>query len=95
MIRKVALGAVALATLHIAAAQNYSGDAYVVGARVLALGLTLEDTGQLPNSGGSLSTQLLDVTVPKLITADLLSADTVGQNASSCARCRSCKGIFA
>src|SRR5579872_2129244 len=82
MIRKLAFTALALGWIQIAAAQTttYTGEALVVSARVLGIGVSVEDTGPLPSSGGSLSTELLNVTVPQLLRADLLSASTTGQN---------------
>jgi hypothetical protein len=64
-------------------AQNvtYSGEAAVVSVRALGIAnLSVEDTGPLPASGGSLSTQLASISVPGLLDAHLLSASTAGEN---------------
>jgi hypothetical protein len=60
---------------------TYSGEATVVSVRALGIAnLSVEDTGPLPASGGSLSTQLASISVPRLLDAHLLSASTAGGN---------------
>jgi len=64
-----------------AQAPVYTGEAKVAGASVLGLvNVSIEDTGQLPGSGGSLSTQLLHAAVPGVLDLNLLSASTNGAN---------------
>jgi hypothetical protein len=82
------VGAAILACGLFASAQSaeaqtltYSGEAKVAGASVLGLiNVSIEDTGQLPSSGGSLSKQLLHATVPGVLDLHLLSASTNGAN---------------
>jgi hypothetical protein len=65
-------------------AQTYAGDAVVVTANVLGLAnVSIQDTGNLPKSGGSLSTDLLSVDVPGLLDVNLLSASTTGANSQT------------
>jgi hypothetical protein len=87
MVRKITLGMLAFSLIQAAGAQTtYRGEALVVGARVLGIGVSIEDTGSLPTSGGSLSTELLSVNLPTLLKADLLSANTSGQNGETDSR---------
>jgi len=79
----IALAAALLALPQSGRAQSpvYSGEAVVASAKVLGLvNVSLEDTGPLPSSGGSLSTQLLQASVPNLLSLNLLSASTSGAN---------------
>ncbi len=74
---------VALAFSHLAEAQSviYSGEAVVVNANVLGvINASISDTGQLPSSGGSLSTSLLTFQLPGTLDLSLLSASTNGSN---------------
>jgi hypothetical protein len=60
---------------------TYTGEAAVAKVNVLGiLNASIQDTGQLPSSGGSLSTELLSLTVPNLLSLNLLSASTDGAN---------------
>jgi hypothetical protein len=60
---------------------TYTGEAAVAKVNVLGiLNASIQDTGQLPSSGGSLSTELLSLTVPDLLSLNLLSASTDGAN---------------
>jgi hypothetical protein len=65
------------ATVH-AQTVTYTGEAF--GASVNALGIktTISDTGALPSSGGSLSTQLASINLPGLLDLNLLTASTTG-----------------
>ncbi len=60
---------------------TYTGEAF--GASVNALGIktTISDTGALPTSGGSLSTQLAGIDLPGLLNLNLLTASTTGASA--------------
>ena len=58
----------------------YSGEALVVGVRALGINVSLEDTGPLPSTGGSLAAQLASASIPPLLAADLLTAGVTGQN---------------
>jgi hypothetical protein len=57
---------------------TYTGEAVVASVTVLGLKTTLSDTGALPSSGGSLSTQLANVNLPGVLGAQLLTASTTG-----------------
>jgi len=57
----------------------FSGQATVVRATVLGLTTTLSDTRQLPATGGAQQSCLTSVGVPRLLTADVAHATTVGQ----------------
>jgi hypothetical protein len=60
---------------------TYSGEALVASVDVLGvINTSLSDTGPLPASGGSLSTQLANLDLPGLLTLQLLSASTNGEN---------------
>jgi hypothetical protein len=63
-----------------AQATTYRGEAVVAEVRALFVNVALSDTGPLPSSGGSLSTSLLNATVPGLVSLHLLNADTQGAN---------------
>src|SRR5262249_24298491 len=57
----------------------YTGEAVVARVNVLGiLNASIQDTGQLPADGGSLSTELASVNVPNLLDLHLLSASTDG-----------------
>jgi hypothetical protein len=63
---------------------TYTGEAVVVSASALGIAnVAIEDTGPLPSSGGSLSTQLASANVPGLVNAQLLTASTAGQNSQT------------
>ncbi len=63
---------------------TYVGEAVVAKASVLGLvNVAIEDTGALPSTGGSLSTELLHASVPSLLNLDLLSASTNGANSQT------------
>ena len=60
---------------------TYTGEAAAASASVLGiLNASISDTGPLPNSGGSLSTQLANFDAPGLLDLQLLSANTDGEN---------------
>jgi len=60
---------------------TYIGEAVVADAKVLGLvNVSLEDTGRLPSSGGSLSTELANADIPGLLDVQLLQASTNGAN---------------
>jgi hypothetical protein len=60
---------------------TYSGQGVVVNANVLGvIDAAISDTGALPNSGGSLSTSLLNFQLPPILGLNLLSASTSGGN---------------
>jgi hypothetical protein len=60
---------------------TYTGEAAVATAKVLGLAkVSVEDTGPLPPTGGSLSTELAHVGIPPLLDLHLLSASTNGAN---------------
>jgi len=63
-----------------AQATTYRSEAVVAEVRALFVNVVLSDTGPLPSSGGSLSTSLLNATVPGLVGLHLLNADTQGAN---------------
>jgi hypothetical protein len=63
-----------------AQAITYRGEAVVADVRALFVNVALSDTGPLPRSGGSLSTSLLNATVPGLVGLHLLNGDTQGVN---------------
>jgi len=56
----------------------YSGDAFGASVKLLSTDVTLSDTGPLPASGRSLSTQLLSAEVPGALNAGLLTESTTG-----------------
>ena len=59
----------------------YKGEAVVVSASALGIvNVALSDTGPLPASGGSQSTELASATVPNLLDVHLLTASTTGAN---------------
>jgi len=63
---------------------TYTGEAAVAKVNVLGiLNAAIQDTGPLPSSGGSLSTQLLSLNVPDLLSLQLLSASTDGANSQT------------
>ena len=63
---------------------TYSGQAVVVRANVAGLPqVVLADTGPLPPNGGSRQASLVNAQVPGLLTAEALSASTVGQGGRS------------
>ena len=64
-------------------ATGYSGRATEVQATVLGLPLTLVDAGPLEPTGGAKDASLLNATVPGLLTAEVLDAETVGQGNAS------------
>ena len=64
-------------------AMTYSGRATVVQATVLGLPLTLVDAGPLEPTGGAKDASLLNATVPGILTAEVLDAETVGQGNAS------------
>src|SRR5580693_5729615 len=82
----MALAAACLIALPaIATAQQpkttYTGEAVVVDVKALGIvNVALEDTGALPSSGGSLSTELLSANIPGLLDVQLLDASTNGAN---------------
>lgn len=60
------------------ATTTYTGEAFGASLNVLILKTTISDTGPLPRSGGSLSTQLASIDVPGVLDAGLLSESTTG-----------------
>jgi hypothetical protein len=73
--------AVGMAQLSFGQTPVYSGESAVAKVNVLGvLNASIEDTGQLPPGGGSLSTELVALNVPSLLDLHLLSASTSGQN---------------
>lgn len=56
----------------------YAGEAEVASANVLGINAALSSTGQLPSTGGSLSTQLANANLPGVLNVQLLSASTSG-----------------
>jgi hypothetical protein len=73
-----------LAQLGIAQTVTYTGEAAVAKVNVLGiLNASIQDTGPLPSSGGSLSTELLSLNVPDLLNLQLLSASTDGENSQT------------
>jgi hypothetical protein len=62
---------------------TYSGRAYAAFVNVPTLGIGptfVSDTGELPSNGGFQSEELVDVTVPGVLSAQLLVARTSGAN---------------
>ncbi len=59
---------------------TYTGEAVAVSVNALLVKTTVSDTGPLPVSGGSLSAQLANLTLPGLLNVSLLSASTTGGN---------------
>src|SRR5258708_10385727 len=57
----------------------FSGQATVLRATVLGITTTVSDTGPLPSSGGTLHPFLLSISSPRLHTADVAPAPTIGQ----------------
>jgi hypothetical protein len=57
---------------------TYSGDAFGASLNVLGIKANLLDTGPLPATGGTLSTQLLNADVPGILSLGLLSESTTG-----------------
>jgi len=64
-------------------ATTFSGEAVALKASAAGIALALADTGQLPSSGGSLSTSLASVNVAGIASADTLSSSTAGSGSSS------------
>ena len=64
-------------------ATGYSGRATEVQATVLGLPLMLVDAGPLEPTGGAKDASLLNASVPGLLTAEVLDAETVGQGNAS------------
>jgi hypothetical protein len=65
-------------------ATTYKGEAVVADAKALGIvNVSLEDTGPLPSSGGSLSTELANVDIRGLLDAHFLEASTNGANQQS------------
>jgi hypothetical protein len=63
---------------------TYTGEAAVATVKVLGLAkVSVEDTGPLPPTGGSLSTELAHASIPPLLDLHLLSASTNGANNQS------------
>jgi hypothetical protein len=62
---------------------TFSGEAVALKANALGISLTLADTGQLPSTGGNLSTSVATVNVAGIASADLLSSSTSGSGSSS------------
>jgi hypothetical protein len=56
----------------------YSGEAVVASVDLLGIKTALSDTGQLPSTGGFLSAQLANATLPGVLSLQLLSASTSG-----------------
>jgi hypothetical protein len=57
---------------------TYAGEGIVASVNVLGLKTNIADTGALPSSGGSLSTQLASANIPGVLSLGLLSASTTG-----------------
>ena len=67
-------------------AMTYSGRATVVQVTLLtpvSASVPLVDAGPLPSSGGAMEASLLNASVPGLLTAEVLDAETVGQGNAS------------
>jgi len=60
-------------------ATTYGGRAVVVKAAVLGVGTSVCDTGELPESGGSLEASVLDASVVGLVSAKVCHAAVVAQ----------------
>src|SRR5437763_1818697 len=56
-------------------ATTFSGEAVALKASAAGIALALADTGQLPSSGGSLSTSLASVNVAGIASADTLRSE--------------------
>jgi len=59
---------------------TYTGEAMVASVNVLGLKTNISDTGPIPTSGGSLSSQLPSVNLPGLLSLNLLSASSTGDS---------------
>jgi len=57
---------------------TYEGEAVVASVNVLGIKTVVSDTGPLPSSGGSLSTQLASFDLPGVLDLRLLTASTTG-----------------
>lgn len=58
---------------------EYTGEATVAAVKVLGLvNVSIEDTGPLPKSGGTRSTELAHLDIPNLLDLHLLDASTTG-----------------
>ena len=57
---------------------TYTGEALGASVNVLGIKTAISDTGPLPSSGGSLSTQLASVNLPGVLALHLLTATTTG-----------------
>ena len=67
-------------------AMTYSGRATVAQATLLtpvSASVPLVDAGPLPSSGGAMEASFLNASVPGLLTAEVLDAETVGQGNAS------------
>lgn len=62
---------------------TFSGEAVALKVNAVGASLALADTGQLPSSGGSLSTSLASANVAGLASADTLSSSTAGSGSNS------------
>jgi hypothetical protein len=81
--KPVVLAGSILVLAQIASAQSvtYTGEAAVAKVNVLGVvSASIEDTGPLPANGGSLSTELLSANLPDVLSLNLLSASTNGEN---------------
>jgi hypothetical protein len=65
---------------------TFSGRATVVDATVLGIRTVLSETGDVDPAGGALEASLLQVRVPGVIDADVLSASTIAQGDRSRSR---------
>lgn len=70
-------------TVSVAQATTFSGEAVALKASAAGIALALADTGQLPSSGGNLSTSLASVNVLGLASADVLKSTASGSGSSS------------
>src|SRR2546425_7430512 len=59
---------------------SYSGRAFAAFVAALGVNRMLSDTGDLPSDGGMQTAELADVTVPNVLSAQLLIARTSGAN---------------
>jgi len=58
---------------------TFSGQATAVRGTVFGAPVVKSDTGPLPNSGGAREASLLLVSIPRVLTAEVLHASTIGQ----------------
>src|SRR5437660_6556162 len=65
------------------ATTTFSGEAVALKANALGISLALSDTGDLPSSGGSLSTSLASVNVLGFVSADALKSTSSGSGTTS------------